>query len=111
MRSATIDDFTAARNQLPLVIEKVVIRIFQLGVILVVRFDPIAEAFAFDIVARAPSGEKYHLSAELGAGLDDTGVGSAGGDVERDAGPERNLGLQRRQDVRDDIDSRPPVRL
>src|SRR5215510_5538715 len=85
--------------------------VIQLSVVFVVRLEPVAEALAFDVVARAPSREKDHLAAKLGAGFDHTGVGSTGGNVESDARPEGDFGLRGCQNIGDDVDGGPPVRF
>ena len=46
---------------------------------------------------------------ERGAGVDDARIRAAGGNVQCDTGPERDFGLHRRQNVRRDVDRRPPV--
>ncbi len=54
VRLAGFEDFITARNQLALVIEEKIVGILEFGVALVVRLDAGAEAFALDVVARAP---------------------------------------------------------
>jgi hypothetical protein len=111
MGFAGFDDFEAARDQLSFFVEEVVVRVLQLRVVFVVGLDAAAEAFALDVVARAPSRQENHLAAELGAGIDDTGIRSTGRAVERDARPQGHFARYGGQDIRHDVDGRPPVRL
>src|SRR5438094_8030088 len=54
VRFAALDEFSAAVYEFPFVVEKVVVRIFYLSVAFVIRFDPVAKAFALHVVALAP---------------------------------------------------------
>src|SRR5262245_13021730 len=76
-----------------------------------IRVNPPPKALALAVVARAPDGQKSHFAAELGACFDDTGIGPACCAVEGNARPQANLGRERSQNVRYDVDRWPPVRL